>query len=142
MSSAAAATRLGMRPRFSLATMYAPPELSYTCTVCRYERTTIASSAAIAIEIGKTRCAEPADGRDEHDERRLGRVRDRRERVRREDRKREPLREERLVHLVGRHRTSDEVALDPGHDLARLVGQAACASGAGPEHDRLDRARA
>ena len=30
-------------------------------TVCRYEATTIASRTAIAMEIGKTSCAAPAD---------------------------------------------------------------------------------
>jgi hypothetical protein len=30
-------------------------------TVCVYERTTIPSTAAIAIEIGRTRCAEVAE---------------------------------------------------------------------------------
>ena len=43
-------------PRFSRATTYAPPLVSYACTVCVYERTTIARTAAIAIEIGSTRC--------------------------------------------------------------------------------------
>src|SRR5438445_488839 len=37
--------------------MYAPPELSYARTVCRYESTTIARRTEIAIEIGRTRCS-------------------------------------------------------------------------------------
>ena len=41
-------------PRFSLLTMYAPPPEGYARTVCRYEITTIAISAAIAPEIGST----------------------------------------------------------------------------------------
>ena len=41
-------------PRLSLATMYAPPLVSYARTVCVYEMTTIASSSAIAIETGRT----------------------------------------------------------------------------------------
>ncbi len=48
-------------PRFSRATTYAPPLVSYTRTVCRYERTTMPSRQAIPIEIGKTRCAEVAE---------------------------------------------------------------------------------
>ncbi len=40
-------------PRFSLLTMYAPPPEGYARTVCRYEITTIAISAAIAVEIGR-----------------------------------------------------------------------------------------
>ena len=47
-------------PRFSRATMYAPPLVSYTRTVCMYERTTIASRTEIAIEIGKTKCSAAA----------------------------------------------------------------------------------
>ena len=60
MSSAAAPTRLGSRPRFSRATTYAPPLVSYTRTVCMYEMTTIASRIAMAIEIGNTKCADAA----------------------------------------------------------------------------------
>src|SRR5262249_10175569 len=44
-----------------LATTYAPPLDSYAWTVCVYESTTIASTVAIAIETGRTRCAEAAD---------------------------------------------------------------------------------
>ncbi len=61
MSRAAAATRLGSLPRFSFATMYAPPDVSYASTVCRYDATTIASRAAMPSEIGKTRWAAPSD---------------------------------------------------------------------------------
>ena len=59
------------------------------CTVCVYERTTIASTAAIAIEIGRTRCGAADRRADEDDQRRLGRVGDRRQRVGGEDRQRE-----------------------------------------------------
>jgi hypothetical protein len=38
-----------------LATTYAPPLVSYARTVCVYETTTMARTAAIAIEIGSTR---------------------------------------------------------------------------------------
>ena len=50
-------------------------------------------------------------GADEHDQRRLGGVRDRRERVGGEDRQREELREERLLHLPRRHRAPDQQPL-------------------------------
>src|SRR5690242_11022957 len=43
-------------PRFSRATTYAPPDVSYAVTVWRYETTTIASRTAIAIEIGTIAC--------------------------------------------------------------------------------------
>ena len=52
----------------------------------------------------------------EDDECGLGRVGDRRQRVRCKDRKGEPLRKKGLIHLVRRHRTPDQIALDPGHD--------------------------
>jgi hypothetical protein len=45
----------------SRATTYAPPLVSYACTVCVYDRTTIPSTAAIAMEIGSTKWPEPAD---------------------------------------------------------------------------------
>jgi hypothetical protein len=48
-------------PRFSLATTYAPPLVSYALTVCVYERTTMPSTAAIAIETGRTRWAAVID---------------------------------------------------------------------------------
>ena len=48
-------------PRFSFATMYAPPLVSYARTVCVYETTTMASTAAIAIEIGRTRSSAPTE---------------------------------------------------------------------------------
>ena len=58
---------------------------------------------------------EPGRGRghgDEHDERRLRRVGDRRERVGGEDRERERLREERVLELGGCHRAADDDALE------------------------------
>ena len=59
---------------------------------------------------------------DEDDHRRLGGVRDRRERVGCEDREREELREQRLVELVARHRAADD---DPLHDRpSRAAGRA------------------
>src|SRR5438034_9778801 len=48
---------------------------------------------------------------DEHRQRRLGRVGDRRDRVGREDRERERLREQRLVELAGRSRAADQDSL-------------------------------
>ncbi len=39
-------------PRFSRATTYAPPEVSYARTVCRYDAITIAIRSATAIEMG------------------------------------------------------------------------------------------
>jgi len=47
--------RPGIVPRFSRLTMYAPPPFGYARTVCRYDETTIAMSAAIASAIGMTR---------------------------------------------------------------------------------------
>ena len=44
-------------PRFSRATTYAPPEVSYARTVCRYDAITIAISSATAIEIGSAMCS-------------------------------------------------------------------------------------
>jgi hypothetical protein len=57
MRRAAAATRLGSVPRFSRATMYAPPEVSYARTVWRYEAITIPIRTATAIEIGSATCS-------------------------------------------------------------------------------------
>ena len=51
-------------------------------------------------------------GGEEDDHARLGRVGDGRERVGGEDREREELREERLLHLAGRHRAADDRAPD------------------------------
>ena len=51
-------------------------------------------------------------GGEQHDHPGLGRVRDRGERVGREDRERQELREERLLHLAGRHRATDDRAPD------------------------------
>ena len=71
--------------------------------------------AAIANEIGQDEVRSRAEAReDEHDQRGLRRVRDRRERVGCEDRQREELREERVLHLAARHRPADE---DPLHAL-------------------------
>ena len=75
-------------------------------------------------EVGR-RCR----GDDEDDERRLGRVRHRRERVRGEDREREPLREQGLVHLPARARAADKRALQPD----------GAAPGLGGPRRRLDR---
>ena len=87
-------------PRLSFATTYAPPLVSYARTVCVYERTTIARTAAIAIEMGRTRwSADDRDGDEDH-HRGLRRVGDRRERVGREDRQREGLRDQRVVELA------------------------------------------
>ena len=61
MRSAAPPTRLGSVPRFSRATMYAPPLVSYARTVCMYETMTTARRIEIAIEIGKTRYADVAE---------------------------------------------------------------------------------
>ena len=46
-------------PRFSRAKTYEPPLDAYALTPWLYESTTIASSTAIAIEIGSTKCSEP-----------------------------------------------------------------------------------
>ena len=58
---------------------------------------------------------------DEHDERSLGRVRDRRKRVGGEDRKREPLRQQRVLHLAGRHGAADEDALHAARGALRVL---------------------
>ena len=52
MSNAAAAISAGVSPRFSFATMYAPPPLGYAWMVWRYEKTTIARIEAITTAIG------------------------------------------------------------------------------------------
>ena len=63
-------------PRFSRATTYAPPDVSYARTVWRYEAITIAISSATAIEIGSAIWSALSDAVEQHDHRRLGRVRD------------------------------------------------------------------
>ena len=72
----------------------------------------------------------------EHDERLLRGVRVRRERIGREDRQREPLRQQRLVHLAGVHGPADEDATETfrrewicrsGH--TRTLGRAESAEG-------------
>ncbi len=52
-------------PRFSLATMYAPPPPGYSLMVCRYDSTTTTSSTPIAPAIGSVSCryAVPASAR-------------------------------------------------------------------------------
>src|SRR5581483_1538879 len=56
---------------------------------------------------------------DEHDERRLRRVGDRRQRVGGEDRQCEGLREERLLHLAAAHRPADDEAAGATRRLDR-----------------------
>ena len=68
---------------------------------------------------------------DEHDERRLRCVRDRRQRVASEDRKRQELREERVLHLAARHRPADE---DPLHALLPALGDGTPAASRSAPH--------
>ena len=91
--------------------MYAPPPFGYALTVCRYERTTIASSIEIATAIGPDEPRRP-DARDQEDpEDLLARVRDRRQRVGREHRQGQDLGEQRVLELAAGHGAADEQPL-------------------------------
>ena len=127
MRSAAAATRLGSVPRFSRATRYAPP----ACAVVAPGRSagrrgSRSRTAPRSRRREGRRGARPRRGRREHDERLLGRVRVRGERVGREDRQRQPLRQQRLVELAGAHRPPDEdTAQPPGSSGTSSISVAA-----------------
>jgi hypothetical protein len=80
---------------------------------------------------------------DEHDECRLGRVRHRGQRVGREDRQRERLRQQRLVQLARRHRAADDDPLDPRPPDAcgRAHGEPSSSANASSSAARSRRAR-
>jgi hypothetical protein len=92
--------------------MYDPPPRGYARTVCRYDVTTIASRSAIAPPIGSIALSAAAPGQREDEHHLLGGVRDRGERVRRQDRKREQLGEQLVLLFVRRQSAAQQQSFD------------------------------